>query len=173
MNKYFNKEVAFSSNKTDWETPQDLFDRLNRKYNFTWDLAASDTNAKCSNYLTIAENSLNVNWSKLQGNLFLNPPYGRDVKWWVKKAYESSLAKTNGAIVLLIPSRTDTSYWHDYILQKAEIQFLRGRVKFEINGQAGQPAPFPSAIIEYSSYMQRGGKNNGTQKTQTNIKKYY
>lgn len=148
---YFNTQIAFSSKRTEWETPQDLFDKLNHKYNFTWDLAASDTNAKCNNYLTVAENSLNVNWSKLRGNLFLNPPYGRDVKWWVKKAYESSLTKTDGVIVLLIPSRTDTSYWHDYIFDKAKIKFLRGRLKFELNGKIGQPAPFPSAIVEYSN----------------------
>lgn len=144
----FNKKVGYSSKKEDWETPQYLFDRLNEKYNFKWDLAANDDNAKCANYITELENSLNVEWANLKGNLFLNPPYNRDLKMWVKKAYETSM-KRDESIVLLIPSRTDTSYWHDYIFNKAKIKFLRGRLKFEINGVAGQPAPFPSAIIEF------------------------
>lgn len=81
--------------------------------------------------------------------MYLNPPYGRHIGDWVKKAYETSL-KVTVPIVLLIPSRTDTSYWHDYIFGKAHIDFLRGRLKFEQNGVAGSPAPFPSAIIVYN-----------------------
>jgi len=84
----------------------------------------------------------------LEGNLWLNPPYGRDLKHWVKKAYESSLHRS-GLLVMLIPSRTDTSYWHDYIFDKAQIKFIRGRLKFENCGVASQPAPFPSALITF------------------------
>lgn len=144
-------KVQTSSKKQDWETPQIIFDKLNEIYHFTWDLAASKKNTKCSNYFDIDRNSLDQNWSELSGNLFCNPPYGRDLRHWVKKAYEESLNKRNGCICLLIPSRTDTSYWHDYIFDKADIKFLKGRLKFEVNGNSGDPAPFGSAIITYHS----------------------
>lgn len=137
-----------SSNKNYWETPNNFFNNLNSKYNFRWDLAASDSNHKCSNYYTEEQNSLEQDWTILSGNLFLNPPYGRDLKCWVKKAYESSLY-TDSKIVLLIPARTDTSYWHDYIFDKADVYFIRGRLKFEINGEAKDAAPFPSAVVVY------------------------
>ncbi len=143
-----NKELMFSSKKDDWETPQSFFDELDAKYKFNWDLASSDANAKCVNHFTVGDNSLSQDWSVLEGNLWLNPPYGRDLKHWVKKAYESSINR-DGALVMLIPSRTDTSYWHDYIFDKAEIKFIRGRLKFESGGVASQPAPFPSALITY------------------------
>lgn len=138
----------FSSKKEDWETPQLLFDELNKKYKFNWDLASSDANTKCVNHFTVDDDSLSQDWSALEGNLWLNPPYGRELKHWVKKAYESSINR-DGALVMLIPSRTDTSYWHDYIFDKAQIKFIRGRLKFENGGAASQPAPFPSALIVY------------------------
>lgn len=152
MSNFFNNKIAFSSNKSDWETPQKLFNKLNQKYNFTWDLAASKQNAKCKNYFTKEQDSLIQDWSKLKGNLYLNPPYGRHIQKWVEKAYYSSVSKEDGqSIILLLPSRTDTSYWHEYIFGKAKIYFLRGRLKFELNGESSQPAPFPSAIIEFCS----------------------
>ena len=143
-----NEELMFSSKKEDWETPQLFFDELNKKYKFNWDLASSDANAKCANHFTVGDDSLSHDWSALEGNLWLNPPYGRDLKRWVKKAYESSLNR-EGVLVMLIPSRTDTSYWHDYIFDKAQIKFIRGRLKFENGGVASQPAPFPSALITF------------------------
>ena len=84
--------------------------------------------------------------------VFMNPPYGRDIKLWVKKAYMESL---NGAKVLcLIPARTDTSYWHDYIFPNAkDINFLRGRLKFEVGGISKDPAPFPSALILFDNEL--------------------
>lgn len=144
----------FTSNKQDWETPATFFNNLNEKYHFKWDLAASEDNAKCSNYFAQEDNSLDKNWGKLDGNLFINPPYGRKLKLWVKKASETHL-KNGQYLVMLIPSRTDTSYWHDYIFNHAEIHFLRGRLKFEINGVGGDPAPFPSALVIY-----KGGNEN-------------
>lgn len=129
-----NKDLMFSSDKDDWETPQSLFDDLDKKYHFTTDLAARKDNSKCPQFIDPSENSLTVDWTKYKGNLFLNPPYGRDLRKWVQKAYESSLNR-NGQIVLLIPARTDTSYWHDFIFNKAHIIFMRGRVKFELGGK--------------------------------------
>ncbi|MFU0834046.1 MAG: phage N-6-adenine-methyltransferase [Lactiplantibacillus plantarum] len=142
-------EALFTSNKEDWETPQDFYDRLNAKYHFEWDLAASDDNAKCSCYFTRDDNSLEQDWEGLSGNLFLNPPYGRELKLWVKKAATTGL-KDKQNLVMLIPSRTDTSYWHDYIFNHAEIKFLRGRLKFEVDGVSGDSAPFPSAVVIYT-----------------------
>lgn len=146
-------EGLMSSEKNYWETPQDFFEDLNKDYDFSFDLAASKDNSKCENFFCEEDDSLTKPWHELKGNLFLNPPYGRELKKWVKKAYEESLKKTDGCIVLLIPARTDTSYWHDFIFGKAQIKFLRGRLKFELNGEAKDSAPFPSAIVIY-------GKNN-------------
>jgi site-specific DNA-methyltransferase (adenine-specific) len=137
----------FSSKKDNWETPQDFFNKLDDEFNFSWDLAASSQNAKCEQYIDKSANSLSIDWSKLSGNLYLNPPYGREIKKWVKKASETSLK--DNYLVMLIPARTDTSYWHDYIFGKAEIKFLRGRLRFEIDGISGDSAPFPSAVIIY------------------------
>lgn len=148
-------EVQTSSKKQDWETPQIIFDKLNKIYHFTWDLAASEKKTKCANYFDIEKNSLAQDWSKLPGNLFCNPPYGRELKLWVKKASETHL-RNGQYLVMLIPSRTDTGYWHDYIFDKADIKFLRGRLKFEVDGRAGDPAPFGSSIIIYHSNARKG-----------------
>ena len=138
----------FTSDKNYWETPQDFFDELHEKYRFTLDAAATDENAKLDNYYTIEDNALEQDW---RGRVFVNPPYGREIKHWVKKAYEESLQPHNECVVMLIPSRTDTIYWHDYIFEKAkDIDFLKGRLKFEIDGEPRDAAPFPSALITYS-----------------------
>ncbi|QGR79961.1 phage N-6-adenine-methyltransferase [Staphylococcus hominis] len=136
-------EVHYSSKSNEWATPQNLFDELNDEFNFTLDPCATDENAKCSKYFTIEDDGLSKDWSK--DVVFMNPPYGREIKKWIKKAYEESL---NGAtVVCLIPARTDTTYWHDFIFDKADdIRFLRGRLKF---GGSKNSAPFPSAIVVY------------------------
>ncbi|MCG2552858.1 phage N-6-adenine-methyltransferase [Staphylococcus epidermidis] len=136
-------EVHYSSKSNEWATPQNLFDELNDEFNFTLDPCATDENAKCSKYFTIEDDGLSKDWSN--DVVFMNPPYGREIKKWIKKAYEESL---NGAtVVCLIPARTDTTYWHDFIFDKADnIRFLRGRLKF---GNSKNSAPFPSAIVVY------------------------
>lgn len=136
-------EVHYSSKSNEWATPQNLFDELNEEFNFTLDPCATDENAKCSKYFTIEDDGLSKDWSN--DVVFMNPPYGREIKKWIKKAYEESL---NGAtVVCLIPARTDTTYWHDFIFGKAnDIRFLRGRLKF---GNSKNSAPFPSAIVVY------------------------
>lgn len=83
------------------------------------------------------------------GSVFCNPPYGRALGAWVRKAYEEAQAGTT--VVLLIPARTDTAYFHDYIYGKAEIRFLRGRLHFEDeDGNRFPPAPFPSMVVVYN-----------------------
>ncbi|MDQ7227319.1 phage N-6-adenine-methyltransferase [Staphylococcus haemolyticus] len=136
-------EVHYSSKSNEWATPQNLFDELNDEFNFTLDPCATDENAKCSKYFTVEDDGLSKNWSNEV--VFMNPPYGREIKKWIKKAYEESL---NGAtVVCLIPARTDTTYWHDFIFDRADdIRFLRGRLKF---GGSKNSAPFPSAIVVY------------------------
>ena len=137
----------FTSDKNYWETPQDFFDELHEKHKFTLDAASTDENAKLDNYYTVEDNALEQEW---RGRVFVNPPYGREIKHWVEKAYKESLEPYNECVVMLIPARTDTIYWHDYIFGKAkEIDFLKGRLKFEINGKAEGTAPFPSALITY------------------------
>jgi len=134
-----------SSNSNEWATPQDFFDKLNMKYNFTLDPCATKENAKCKKYYTMEDDGLKQSW---EGEVvFCNPPYGRQIKEWVKKAYETKQADKNTTIVMLIPARTDTRYWHDYIFGKAtDIQFIKGRLKF---GDSKNSAPFPSALIIY------------------------
>ncbi len=135
--------VHFSSKSNEWTTPQHLFDELNQEFNFTLDPCATEENAKCSKHFTIEDDGLSKDWSN--DVVFMNPPYGREIKKWIKKAYEESL---NGAtVVCLIPARTDTMYWHDFIFDKADdIRFLKGRLKF---GNSKNSAPFPSAIVVY------------------------
>lgn len=136
----------YSSKKQDWETPTKFFDDLHERFNFNIDVASNGNNAKLERYFTEKQNALNQQW---EGRVFCNPPYGREIKHWIKKAQEESLKPYNDLIVLLIPARTDTSYWHDYIFGKAEVEFLRGRLKFEVNGEQKGTAPFPSALVIY------------------------
>ena len=140
----------FTSDKDYWETPKGLFDELNEEFSFDLDVAASHSNAKLPKYYTVEDDALKQKWA---GSVFVNPPYGREIKHWVKKAYEESLLSHNKCVVMLIPSRTDTSYWHDYIFGKAkDIRFLRGRIKFELNGETKQSAPFPSAVVVFDNH---------------------
>lgn len=152
-------EVHFSSKSNEWETPKEVFDTLNEEFNFTLDPCCTMKTAKCEKFYTISENGLEQDWSK--DTVFVNPPYGREISDWVKKSYEEYLK--GATVVMLIPARTDTKYYHDYIFNKAEIRFLKGRIKFLQNGEIGQSAPFPSAIIVFS-------KNNNIIKNKGDIK---
>lgn len=136
----------FSSKNMSWETPQNYFDELNNKFKFDLDACASDENHKLDNYYNENDNCLEQSWG---GNVFMNPPYGRDIGKFIKKAYEEHLKDPDRFIVILIPARTDTKYWHDFIQDKAVVKFLKGRLKFEINGIATDAAPFPSALCVY------------------------
>lgn len=126
------------SNKHDWETPQELFDEMDDEFHFTIDVCAVAQNTKHPNYFSPEDDALTSDW---QGICWMNPPYGREIGKWVKKAYEESLK--GATVVCLIPSRTDTAWWHDYAM-KGEIRFIRGRIKF--SGHKWN-APFPSALV--------------------------
>ena len=142
------EKALFSSEKQNWETPQKLFDELDKEFNFDLDAMASLENAKCANYFTEEQNALDQDWT-IYSSIFINPPYDSKLQDAVLKKALDTFRETNNTIVLLIPARTDTRRWHDYIFPYAsDIRFLRGRLKFETNGQAhDNSAPFPSAII--------------------------
>ena len=146
--------VHFSSKSDMWETPQGFFDRYNAIYNFTLDVCALPENAKCKQFFTPEQDGLKQLW---RGMCWMNPPYGRTIGAWVRKAYESSLI--GATIVCLIPSRTDTKWWHEYCV-KGEIEFIKGRLKFvnrtlpsyrEDGKFKLSPAPFPSAVVTFKA----------------------
>jgi phage N-6-adenine-methyltransferase len=132
--------VHFSSATEMWATPQGFFDKLNEEFHFGRDVCATKDNAKCKRFFTKADDALTKQWS---GVCWMNPPYGRVIGLWMKKAYASSLEGTT--VVCLVPSRTDTAWWWDYVM-KGEIRFVRGRLKF--NGHKNS-APFPSAVVVF------------------------
>ena len=136
----------FSSKSKDWETPQDFYEKLNEEFGpFTLDPCASEGTAKCENYFTMQNDGLFRSWAKQ--TVFMNPPYGRQISNWIRKAYQE--AQNPGTkVVCLIPARTDTKYWHDYCMRAKEIHFVRGRLKF---GNSENSAPFPSAVIIFES----------------------
>ena len=140
--------VLLSSKKMDYCTPRDFFDQLDWEFHFTLDAAATEKSAKCSRYFTPETNGLERPWS-CGGAVFCNPPYGRETGRWVRKAWEE--AQRGTTIVLLIPARTDTAYFHDYIYGKAEVRFIRDRLRFtDEDGNTYGRAPFPSMVVIYN-----------------------
>lgn len=149
--------VLVSSKKMDWETPQKFFEVLDQEFHFVLDAAATAKNAKCDKYFTPEQDGLKQSWN-VGGSVYCNPPYGREIGKWVKKAFEE--ARSGYPIVLLIPARTDTTYFHDYIYGKAEIRFIRGRLRFtDEEGNAADPAPFPSMLVIYNGERKDGDGN--------------
>ena len=129
-----------TSNTDMWSTPRDFFDDYNAIYHFDVDVCATSENALCAKFYSPEDNGLSKEW---HGVCWMNPPYGREIGKWMKKAYESSL---HGAtVVCLVPARTDTAWWHEYAM-KGEIEFIRGRLKF---GSSKNSAPFPSAVVVF------------------------
>ena len=135
-------KALFSSNSDEWATPVKIFNELNNEFNFNLDVCATDDNHKVERYFTQAENGLIQSWGGCR--VFCNPPYS-NISEWVKKAYYESY-KPDTLIVLLIPARTDTKYFQEYIYHRAEIRFIKGRLKF---GDSKISAPFPSMIVIY------------------------
>jgi site-specific DNA-methyltransferase (adenine-specific) len=131
-------DELMSSNTPEWATPQWLFDVLNSIYCFTLDPCATHENAKCPKHYTQEDDGLSLSWG--DETVFMNPPYGSEIGKWVEKC--SRLEE--GCRVALLPARTDTRWFHEYIYGQAEIYFIRGRLKF---GDGKGPAPFPSMIV--------------------------
>lgn len=130
----------FTSNTEEWATPQAFFNELNKEFNFTLDPCATQENAKCKKFYTKEQNGLLQSW---QGEtVFCNPPYGREIAKWVEKADKE--AQGGATVVLLIPARTDTRYFHKYIYKRYETRFIKGRLHFN---ESKQGAPFPSMVV--------------------------
>lgn len=138
---------AFSSQSVEWETPQSFYDAWDQVYRFTLDTAASPENAKAPKFYTKEDDGLSQVWS---GNVWCNPPYGRQIGKWVEKAYRST--RTGAAlVVMLIPAKTETRWWHDYVIKADSIYFVKGRIQF---GDSGVNAPFPSCVVVFRNPLE-------------------
>ncbi|MCS4277924.1 site-specific DNA-methyltransferase (adenine-specific) [Mycetocola sp. BIGb0189] len=143
----------FTSSTDEWPTPADLFETLDREFQFTLDPCANADNAKCERYFTVDDDGLSQRWD---GAVFMNPPYGRQMRHWIEKAYRS--ARDGATVVALIPARTDTTYWHQFVMRAAEVRFIEKRLHFSsqrhddrvAEGKASaHNAPFPSVVVVF------------------------
>lgn len=138
--------APLSSNTDQWHTPPELFSALNAEFDFTLDAAASDDNTLVRHhYYTQEQDALTRPW---RGVVFCNPPYGHGIGRWIQKCYES--ARAGATVVALIPAKTDTQWWHRYVMRAAEIRLVRGRLKFS---GSPQPAPFPSCVVVFRNSL--------------------
>ncbi len=134
--------IHFSRDRADWETPAEFFAKQNARWHFTLDVCASPWNTKCERFFTELDDGLLQRWT---GRCWMNPPYGREIVKWVQKAaVESRVPGT--VVVALLPARTDTRWWGDWVAPYARVTFIRGRLKF-VGATSG--APFPSALVVY------------------------
>lgn len=144
-------QALFSSNTEEWYTPQDFFEKCEQEiWIFNLDPCATKENAKCKYFFTKEDDWLTKEWF---GNVWVNPPYGRAISDWVKKCSDEISRGGVDIIYLLIPSRTDTKYFHEYLYQKeqVELRFIRGRLKF---GWSTNSAPFPSLLAIFHKNAQ-------------------
>lgn len=129
--------VHFSAERQTWQTPRSIFAPVHADIGFTVDVCALPENAMLPRYFTPEVDGLAQSWRGER--VWCNPPYGRGMERWVKK-----LASGEADIAVgFLPARTDTRWFHDHVYARAEILFLRGRVKFV---GARYNAPFPSML---------------------------
>lgn len=140
--------VHFRTGNPLWETPWPFFRGLDREFHFDLDVCAVAANAKCARFYSPAEDGLCQPWA---GACWMNPPYGREIGRWVAKALTES--RRGCLVVSLLPARTDTAWWHEYVMPAAEIRLVRGRLKF---GGSEHSAPFPSAVVVYRPGIEGG-----------------
>lgn len=138
--------VHFSSRNQEWATPPALFGALDAEFGFTLDACASPENAKVSRYFTPEDDALSQRW---EGVVWMNPPYGYGIGKWVEKAYTE--AQRGSTVVALVPARTETAWWHDYVMRSAEVRMIRGRINFLGGGDGikGHNAPFPCVVVVF------------------------
>ena len=136
--------AASMSNRMDWKTPTDLFASPDDEFHFTLDAASSETNHKCQKYYTLEDSAFNHEWGG--ETVFCNPPYGKAIADWVRKCSMEDSRK-NTLAVMLLPASADTRWLQNCILNRAEVRFLKGRLKFETDGVPDDPAPCPSMIV--------------------------
>jgi len=118
------KQTWFNRSKVDYETPPEVFNPLQKEFGITFDVCATPKNAKCQQFFTVSDNALEKDWN---GVCWMNPPFGREMKKWVIKAWTES--QKGVTVICLLPARTNTNWWHDYCM-KGEVRFIRGEVKF-------------------------------------------
>jgi len=137
-----NASIHYASEKEEWGTPDWLYDILNKTFKFTLDAAASTSDAKCKEFFDKETNGLKQCWSGHR--VWVNPPYGKGPPLWCEKAYRES--RENGVlVVLLLASRSSTSWWHDYVIAPGnQVIPIRGRIIFS---GASNCAPFSSVIV--------------------------
>ena len=155
------QKVMFSSESDEWETPQDFYDKLNKKHRFTLDACSTHLNHKCEKYYTAEDDGLSKSWKG--ETVFVNPPYSQ-IEKWLKKAHDE-LCKHRVQTVMLIPARTDTKYWHDYVMTDASvIYFVKGRLKFynKFRPNAFFRAPFPSVVVVFGGLRFAPGPHTAT-----------
>jgi site-specific DNA-methyltransferase (adenine-specific) len=133
----------FSSRTDEWATPPEFFAELDREFHFDLDPCSTDDNAKCQRHFTAADDGLLQDWN---GRVYMNPPYGKDIGMWIRKAYAEFTSGNAELVVMLLPARTDTKWFHDYLYGIAELRFVKGRLKF---GNSANSAPFPSLVAIY------------------------
>jgi site-specific DNA-methyltransferase (adenine-specific) len=138
------QQTMFSSKSPEWETPRDFFEKLDERWNFTLDPCATKDTAKCATFFTEKDNGLEMDWKGHR--VFMNPPYGREIRFWIEKAYKEGL-KHDTIVVCLLPARTDTKWFHNYCMKAQSIKFIKGRLKF---GNATAGAPFPSMLVIFN-----------------------
>lgn len=134
-------EVVFSSVRQDWATPRGFFDALDAEFGFTLDACATTENTKVPIFFSVEDDALTKRWHDV---VWCNPPYGYRIGKWVKKGFDE--AQLGATVVMLIPAKTETAYWHDYVMRASEIRLIRGRLRFSgfsVN------APFPSAVVVF------------------------
>jgi phage N-6-adenine-methyltransferase len=146
------QNVHFQSSNKEWETPRNFYEQYAEEFNIHLDVCATAQNAKCKAFFDKKTNGLRADWSIVNDlgfyhpSCWMNPPYGRGIENWVKKAHDESLKGVT--TIALLPARTDTSWFHNYIYNKYEVRFLKGRIKFV---DAPSSAPFPSMIVIFSA----------------------
>lgn len=133
----------YNGNGREWATPPEVFDPLNAEFGFTLDPCATASNAKCARFFTEAQNGLAQSWAGER--VFMNPPYGREIGPWTRKAREES---ARGALVVgLLPASCDLHWWHEDVVGHAEVRYIRGRVRFLTDGPYRASGFFASVIV--------------------------
>lgn len=132
----------YNGNGRDWATPPEVFDQLHAEFNFTLDPCATPATAKCAKFYTEADDGLSKSWAGER--VFMNPPYGREVYAWTRKAHLE--AKAGALVVGLLPASCDLQWWHDDVAGKADVRYIRGRVRFITDGPYRASGFFASVV---------------------------
>lgn len=130
----------YNGNGRHWATPPEIFLPLNDEFGFTLDPCATPETAKCAKFYTEEDDGLSKDWAGER--VFMNPPYGKEIYAWTRKARDS------GALVVgLLPASCDLAWWHEDVVGRAEVRYIRGRVRFLTGGPYRASGFFASVIV--------------------------